>query len=89
MSPEAMTVEESAPVVAAPKAMRTPGPLVIEIEDVTKVYEMGSETIHALRGVSLSIRRNEYPRHHGTERQRQIHHDEHARLPGYPDRGEI
>ena len=40
--------------------MRPPGPLVIEIEDVTKVYEMGSETIHALRGVSLKIRRNEY-----------------------------
>ncbi len=40
--------------------MRSPGPLVIEIEDVTKVYEMGSETIHALRGVSLKIRRNEY-----------------------------
>ena len=42
------------------KTTRPPGPLVIEIENVTKVYEMGSETIHALRGVSLSIRRNEY-----------------------------
>ena len=39
---------------------RPPGPLVIEIENVTKVYVMGSETIHALRGVSLQIRRNEY-----------------------------
>ena len=40
--------------------IRPPGALVIEIAGVTKVYEMGSETIHALRGVSLSIRRNEY-----------------------------
>ena len=42
------------------KLTRPPGELVIEIEDVTKVYQMGDETIHALRGVSLSIRRNEY-----------------------------
>ena len=49
-------------VLAPPsdRAVRPPGPLVIEIENVTKVYEMGSETIHALRGVSLKIRRNEY-----------------------------
>jgi putative ABC transport system ATP-binding protein len=34
--------------------------LVISIEGVTKLYVMGEETIHALRGVSLEIRRNEY-----------------------------
>ena len=39
---------------------RPPGALVIEIEDVTKLYQMGEETIHALRGVSLRIHRNEY-----------------------------
>ncbi|MCR6654291.1 MAG: ABC transporter ATP-binding protein [Opitutus sp.] len=33
---------------------------MIEIEGVTKLYRMGAETIHALRGVSLRIRRNEY-----------------------------
>jgi putative ABC transport system ATP-binding protein len=37
-----------------------PGPVVIAIENVTKLYRMGDETIHALRGVSLDIRRNEY-----------------------------
>jgi putative ABC transport system ATP-binding protein len=42
------------------RATRTPGPLVIEIEGVTKLYKMGAETIHALRGVALTIRRNEY-----------------------------
>ncbi len=39
---------------------RPPGALVIEIEDVTKLYQMGEETIHALRGVSIRIHRNEY-----------------------------
>ena len=34
--------------------------LVIQIRDLTRVYEMGAETVHALRGVSLGIRRNEY-----------------------------
>ena len=44
----------------APHAVRPPGALVIEIEGVTKLYQMGEETIRALRGVSLKIRRNEY-----------------------------
>jgi putative ABC transport system ATP-binding protein len=45
---------------AAPRSVRPPGPLVIEIEGVTKLYKMGSEIIHALRGVNLKIHRNEY-----------------------------
>ena len=58
-----MAADTEAAVLAIPapnRAVRPPGPVVIEIENVTKVYEMGSETIHALRGVSLKIRRNEY-----------------------------
>src|SRR5438067_11556961 len=39
---------------------RPVGPLVIEIENITKHYVMGEETVHALRGVSLTIHRNEY-----------------------------
>ncbi len=42
------------------RAVRPPGAIVIDIEEVTKLYRMGSETIHALRGVGLKIRRNEY-----------------------------
>ncbi len=42
------------------RAVRPVGPLVISIEGVTNLYQMGEETIHALRGVSLSIHRNEY-----------------------------
>ena len=45
---------------AAARPVRPPGPLVIQIDGVTKLYQMGEETIHALRGVALTIRRNEY-----------------------------
>jgi len=34
--------------------------LVIQIRDLTRVYDMGAEKVHALRGLSLEIRRNEY-----------------------------
>ena len=34
--------------------------LVIQIRDLIRTYEMGAETVQALRGVSLEIRRNEY-----------------------------
>ena len=33
---------------------------IIRIRDLTRDYAMGSETIHALRGVTLEIQRNEY-----------------------------
>jgi putative ABC transport system ATP-binding protein len=48
------------PAPVESRAVRPVGPLVISIENVTKLYVMGEETIHALRGVSLSIHRNEY-----------------------------
>lgn len=51
----------SSPAPAATRrAVRPHGPLVIEIEGVTKLYRMGAETVHALRGVNLKIHRNEY-----------------------------
>ncbi len=34
--------------------------IIINIEDVAKTYQMGAETVHALRSVSLQIRKNEY-----------------------------
>ncbi len=39
---------------------REPGAVVIDIENITKDYVMGEEIVHALRGVTLQIRRNEY-----------------------------
>ena len=34
--------------------------VVIELEDVTKVYEMGRVDVHALRGVSLQVQRGDF-----------------------------
>jgi putative ABC transport system ATP-binding protein len=34
--------------------------LAIKTENLTKMYELGAETVHALRGVNLSMRRGEY-----------------------------
>jgi putative ABC transport system ATP-binding protein len=39
---------------------RPTGPIVIDIENITKDYVMGEEIVRALRGVTLQIRRNEY-----------------------------
>jgi putative ABC transport system ATP-binding protein len=50
----------SPPPLPETRPVRPPGALVIEIAGVTKLYQMGEETIRALRGVALSIRRNEY-----------------------------
>ena len=41
-------------------SIRPLGPVVIDIDNITKNYVMGEETVHALRGVSLQIQRNEY-----------------------------
>src|SRR5215210_3259510 len=41
-------------------ATRPPGHVVIDIENITKEYVMGDEIVHALRGVTLQIHRNEY-----------------------------
>lgn len=35
-------------------------PIVIRIEGITKFYQMGTETIKALNGIDLDIRKNEY-----------------------------
>jgi putative ABC transport system ATP-binding protein len=48
------------PASSFTRTYRTPGPVVIEIEGVTKLYKMGEETVHALRGVNVSVHRNEY-----------------------------
>ena len=42
------------------RVIRPKGDLVIQIERITKEYEMGHTTIRALKGVDLSIHRNEY-----------------------------
>ena len=49
-----------APALHARRIVRPPGALVIDIRDVTKLYRMGAEIVHALRGVTLQVHRNEY-----------------------------
>ncbi|SEK48659.1 putative ABC transport system ATP-binding protein [Stigmatella aurantiaca] len=45
---------------APPSGGRPLEDVVIRVEALSKNYRVGSETVHALRGVSLEIRRNEY-----------------------------
>src|ERR1700680_683268 len=44
----------------ARQSVRQLGPVVIDIENITKDYVMGEEIVRALRGISLQIHRNEY-----------------------------
>jgi putative ABC transport system ATP-binding protein len=53
-------MQAPSPAALGPRTIRPHGPLVIEIEGVTKQYKMGSEIIRALNGVKLKIHRNEY-----------------------------
>ena len=57
--PDAMT-PPPAPAPTARRTFRPPGALVIDIRGVTKLYHMGEEIVHALRGVDLQVHRNEY-----------------------------
>jgi putative ABC transport system ATP-binding protein len=55
-------MKEKATNTAVPQSeiVRPRGELVIEIDGVSKLYRMGTETVHALRGVAVNIYRNEY-----------------------------
>ncbi len=54
MAAETMTATETASTHPSPRGD------VIVVEDLWKTYDMGSEQVHALRGVSLRIQHNEY-----------------------------
>ncbi|MBV8141625.1 MAG: ABC transporter ATP-binding protein [Verrucomicrobia bacterium] len=53
-------MRNEARIVTEERVIRPKGDLVIQIERITKEYEMGYTTIRALKGVDLSIHRNEY-----------------------------
>jgi len=44
----------------APSAPPGPDPVAIRISGLHKVYRVGTEKVHALRGVDLTVRRNEF-----------------------------
>jgi ABC-type lipoprotein export system ATPase subunit len=50
---------QSASQIEAMEAAATAG-AVIRIEEVHKYYELGETRVHALRGVSVEIQRNEF-----------------------------
>ena len=58
---------------------------LIELADVTKVYDMGDVQVHALNGVDLAIEQGEYVAIMGVVGQRQVDPDEPGRLPRHPD----
>jgi putative ABC transport system ATP-binding protein len=47
-------------IVTDERVILPKGDLVIQIERITKEYEMGYTTVRALKGVDISIHRNEY-----------------------------
>jgi putative ABC transport system ATP-binding protein len=49
-----------APELREESLMTPPTECMISVQDLWKTYEMGSEQVHALRGVDLRIDRNEY-----------------------------
>jgi putative ABC transport system ATP-binding protein len=43
------------------EALMTPAPdTLISVQDLWKTYDMGAEQVHALRGINVEIKRNEY-----------------------------
>ncbi len=54
-----MAVEQASGLQVFREDLVTAG-IVIEVEDLWKSYEMGTEQLHALRGVSLEINKGEY-----------------------------
>jgi len=40
--------------------MDSKNPVIIEMKNITKTYIVGLEEVHALRGISLTVRKNEY-----------------------------
>jgi putative ABC transport system ATP-binding protein len=47
-------------IAIEPRITRSGGDVVIRIEGIMKEYRMGETTVHALKGIDLLIRRNEY-----------------------------
>ena len=50
---------EAAPTAPSDGAMRR-DPVVVDARDITKTYKLGQTLVHALRGVSLTVRQGEF-----------------------------
>ena len=56
----AEVLQMSSPSTSSPGVVAPPATSMIFTDDLWKTYEMGSEQVHALRGVNLRMERNEY-----------------------------
>src|SRR6266700_2679908 len=56
----AEVIHMSSPSTSSQGIAAPPASSMIFTDDLWKTYEMGSEQVHALRGVNLRIERNEY-----------------------------
>ena len=56
----AEVIHMSSPSTSSLGIAAPPASSMIFTDDLWKTYEMGSEQVHALRGVNLRIERNEY-----------------------------
>jgi putative ABC transport system ATP-binding protein len=56
----AEVIHMSSPFTSSQGIVAPPASSMIFTDDLWKTYEMGSEQVHALRGVNLRIERNEY-----------------------------
>src|SRR6266436_7215729 len=56
----AEVIHMSSPITSSQGIAAPPASSMIFTDDLWKTYEMGSEQVHALRGVNLRIERNEY-----------------------------
>ena len=55
-----MATAEVLPINNRPADWAAPSSYMISTDDLWKTYDMGSEQVHALRGINLRIQRNEY-----------------------------
>ena len=60
MSATLLLEPEAPAVVATPVAAQPEARAVIELDHIHKTYTMGDVDVHALRGVSLTIREGEF-----------------------------
>ena len=62
---------------------------LIKTENLWKTYHMGTESVHALRAVSVEVERGEFVAIMGPSGSGKFDADEPHRLPGHADRGDV
>lgn len=82
IEPMVQTITNGKPKTGATAAL-------ISMHDLWKTYQMGSEQVHALRGVSFEVQKGEYLAIIGPSGSGKINIDEPDRLSRHADAGRI